>query len=169
MVLFRESGMNFQSGIRILIDQSTDAARLRSRQILTDHAAGRQINRKFYGDRIAALARARRETLRAAPRKCPSWSCTENTSPFLAAWRVPHRSSCHLWRFPAGPRLSPSENHVSMVRGFGHEEIHDAEKFELFQGFLRELGIGKRDAPLKGPGYSRRTYGLKCNFKSREE
>ena len=39
--------------------------------------------------------------------------------------------------------LNHLENHVRVVRGFGHEEIHDAEEFELLKGFLRELGIGK--------------------------
>src|SRR5438552_14567499 len=37
-----------------------------------------------------------------------------------------------------------SENHVGVVRGLGHKEVHNTEEFKFFEGLLCELRIGKR-------------------------
>src|SRR5207249_12141953 len=42
---FSEQGMNFAQGLRILVNQTADAPRLRSGQVLGHHAAVREKNR----------------------------------------------------------------------------------------------------------------------------
>src|SRR5215472_11934604 len=54
-ILPGETRVNFDSGIRILIEETADTPRLRAGKILADDAAGREINRKLRRHRIATL------------------------------------------------------------------------------------------------------------------
>ena len=208
--------MNLHARLGILVHQRADAPRLRSRKILADHAAGREVNRKFLVHRIAAFPVGRRhETEFAVAMERLQVLEQSRRSGMFQRWARPEHAQLTVNFFvsdavvirvaaarglaqlvkngarafvieksllseppgqvaincPVRARVArrinhlldvqhaaldirhhafvlllqaAGQHHVRVMRGFGKEEIHHAEKLELLQRLASEIRVRQR-------------------------